>query len=118
MSFQTLRDDEYDQLDLDTPPSPAALPHSSTLSSAQPHSPTLSGMSPGTPNPPGSPPQSQPPSDTGKYHAHSKTLALNYDAQRDKYSTFSLCSYFLAYYKLWRLLQIIFHYLVPNLQNI
>ena len=96
-------DDEYDQLDLDTPPSPTALPHSSTLSSAQPHSPTLSGMSPGTPSPPGSPPQSQPPSDTasvsspsGKYHAHSKTFTLNYDAQRDKYSTFSLCSYFFS----------------------
>ena len=63
--------DDYDQLDLETPSSPAALHHSSTLSSAQPNSPTLSGISRSTPSPSGSPPQSQPPSSasspSGKY---------------------------------------------------
>ena len=62
---------DYDQLDLDTPPSPAALHQSSTLSSAQPNSLTLGGISCSIPNPPGSPPQIQPPSSasspSGKY---------------------------------------------------
>ena len=66
-------DDVYDPVDLDTPSSPAALPGSSTLNSAQPSSPTHTS----TLSHPGSPTQSPPPSDTpsssssspGKYTA-------------------------------------------------
>ena len=63
--------DDYDQLDPDTRPSPAALHHSSTFSNAQPNSPTLSGISCSISSPPGCPPQSQLPSSvsspSGKY---------------------------------------------------
>ena len=53
-------DDVYEPVDTDTASSLAALPGSSSLSSAQPSSPTHSS----TLSNPGSPPQSPPPSDT------------------------------------------------------